>query len=66
MTTTDVSEFAVREQVAKVLLRLDEHRRRQTLAFLAERFGWNLAPSKTRIPDISPPASPTAPPNLQR
>jgi len=48
MTTTDVSEFPAMEQTAKILFRLDERRRRQVLAFLAEGYGLNLAPSSKR------------------
>jgi hypothetical protein len=50
-----VSEFPAMAQVAAVLDQLDPHRQRQAFAFLAERYGWNLAPSPKKIaPGASP------------
>ena len=49
MNTTDVSEFPAIAQAAEILDQLEPHRQRQAFAFLAERYGWNLAPSPKKI-----------------
>jgi hypothetical protein len=46
---TAAPEFPTLAQAAELLNKLDEHRRRQALAMLAERYGFNLPPSQKRI-----------------
>lgn len=44
-----VSEFPALEEAAGIVDQLDGHRQRQALAFIAERYGWNLQPAAKKI-----------------
>jgi len=46
---TASSEFPALQEAAQVIDQLDGHRQRQALAFLAERYGWNLQPAAKKI-----------------
>ena len=54
---TDVSQFPALEEATQILSPLDGHRQRQVLAFVFERYGWNLQPSAKKIAPA--PTSPT-------
>lgn len=43
------SEFPALQEAAQVIDQLDGHRQRQALAFVAERYGWNLQPAAKKI-----------------
>lgn len=46
---TSTPEFPAMARAAEILDQLDGHRQRQAFAFLAERYGWNLAPAAKKI-----------------
>lgn len=57
MTTADVSKFPALEEATQILGPLDGHRQRQVMAFVFERYGWNLQPAAKKIAPA--PTSPT-------